>query len=271
MEDTRELETVGMHVETMVSIPETDDALRFAYELGRKCRDFKAVEIGGRIFVNTKEGELEEIEPFEALVPNFFKTFTLSGLVRWLHEDIDGIFTKFPRLYVHVESPVEVNICTPGAGRKMDRVCVAYCNADVPAIRFDEYMSQEDFLIHLQTRFDNEASDFETVASLAGNLRREYEAQNADDGISQRVAVKDGVSAVKEAVVKNPFTLAPKRTFEEVTQPVSPFVLRVHKEDDNLQVALFEADGGAWQNEAVKRIGAWLEDKLSDLNVVVIA
>lgn len=270
MEHMKEVELQTMEVKTHEAIPMDADAMRFLYELGTKSRDFKAVEIGGRTYVNTENGELQELEPFEEPVPTGFKAFTLFGLVRWLKEDVEGLFAKFPRLYVQVQSPTEVAVLTNGIGRYKARECVAFCNAEIPRIRFDEYMDQESFLIHLQTRFQDK-EDFETVAGLAGNVRREYEAKNADDGISQRVTVRDGVSAVKEAIVKNPFTLAPNRTFEEVEQPVSPFVLRVHKEEDNLEVALFEADGGAWKNEAVKRVGAWLEEQLFGLPVVVIA
>lgn len=36
-------------------------------------------------------------------------------------------------------------------------------------------------------------------------------------------------------------------------------------------VALFEADGGAWKIAAIRAIGDWLKDKLSDLPVIVIA
>lgn len=99
----------------------------------------------------------------------------------------------------------------------------------------------------------------------------ENDAQTADDGMSQRITIKDGVSAVTDAIVKNPFLLTPKRTFEEIAQPVSPFVFRVRKGSSGPELALFEADGGAWKNEAVAKIGEWLKEKLSDLAVVVIA
>ena len=140
-------------------------------------------------------------------------------------------------------------------------------------------------MIHLQTRFvsapddfneipvggDAESGDYRTVAALVGNIRMENEAQTADDGMSQRVTVKDGVSTVREAIVKNPFVLYPFRTFEEVDQPASPFVLRIRKNQGGPEAALFEADGGVWRNEAVKRIGAYLENALSDIPAVVIA
>lgn len=51
------------------------------------------------------------------------------------------------------------------------------------------------------------------------------------------------------------------RTFTEIDQPVSPFVLRIN---EDMRVALFTADGGAWKQEAMKNIQAYLIEALSD-------
>ncbi len=285
MEEMKELELEALEVKTQQEIPDSSDGMNFLYTLGTRNRDFKAVKIGDRIFVNTSEGGLEEITPYELPTPENFITFTLTGLEKWLHTDVDKLFTRFGQLFVHVKSPTEVVVTTPGYGRTNERDCVAACKIIPPQINFDRYMPQEDFMIHLQTRFqptaedfneiawggDAKAGDYAVVAQLVGNIRMENEAQTADDGMSQRVTLKDGVSTVKEAIVKNPFTLYPYRTFEEVPQPGSPFVLRIRKGPSGAEAALFEADGGAWKNEAVKRIGAYLEDVLSDIPAVVIA
>ena len=54
---------------------------------------------------------------------------------------------------------------------------------------------------------------------------------------------------------------------------MSSFIFRV-KDNDRLGVscALFEADGGAWKNEAKANIKAYLEKELSDVsNIFVIS
>ena len=64
-------------------------------------------------------------------------------------------------------------------------------------------------------------------------------------------------------------SLAPYRTFLEVEQPESDFVLRVNKE---AKLALFEADGGFWKLEAVRLVKEYLSDNLKDFeNVFVLA
>ena len=61
--------------------------------------------------------------------------------------------------------------------------------------------------------------------------------------------------------VKPRVALRPFRTFLEVEQPVSEFLLRL---DDDGNVGLFEADGGMWQQTAKASIAAYFEDKLAE-------
>lgn len=270
MENMKELQALEtLEVKTSKEVPEGRDGMEYLVGLGKQNRDFKAVRIDGRVYVNASE-ELQELEPYETPAPQRFDAYTLSGLIKWLHEDVDKLFERFKRLYIRVENETTVLVLSPAFNRYKKRETLARCSADLPRVDFNRYMSQEDFIIHLQTRFAAD-EELETVASLVGNIRMENEAQTADDGMSQRVTIKDGVSAVKDTVVKNPFALRPFRTYEEIEQPISPFVLRIRKGPAGPEAALYEADGGVWKNEAVKKIGAWLEEKCADIPVVVIA
>ena len=57
----------------------------------------------------------------------------------------------------------------------------------------------------------------------------------------------------------------------EVDQPVSKFVFRLKQDKyDGIQCALFEADGGAWEIDAMDSIRHYLEAKLSDITEVII-
>jgi hypothetical protein len=71
---------------------------------------------------------------------------------------------------------------------------------------------------------------------------------------------------LNEIPIPNPVKLSPFRTFIEVEQPESLFVLRGRK---GPQWALFEADGGLWKIKAIQNIKNWLEKK--ELNVPIIA
>ena len=253
-------------------IPMTKGAMRYLVELGKQTKDFEFCEIGGRIFTKTgTDGTLEEITPFETECPPSFETATLDGLVTWLHADVDKLFGRFDRLYVRIVDQNNVEVLTPSYGRLLGRSRVAKCAAYTPRHKFGQQMTQEDFLIYLQTCFDP-TEDFDVVAKLVGTIKMENAVENADDGISQRVTVKDGVSGLVNATINNPFRLKPKRTFSEVEQPVSPFTLRVSKaQDGKPRIALYENDESLWRRESVQSIGEWLTEQLDGLPVVVIA
>lgn len=65
--------------------------------------------------------------------------------------------------------------------------------------------------------------------------------------------------------------LQPFRTFIEVAQPESEFLLRLN--DDGC-IGLYPADGGVWKLEASRNVAGYfekeLEDLISDGSVVVI-
>ena len=76
------------------------------------------------------------------------------------------------------------------------------------------------------------------------------------------------MAKVADVVVPNPVTLAPYRTFLEVEQPASKFIFRIK---EGGQLALFEADGGAWQHEAILNIKNYLIEQLKDNNVIILS
>ncbi|MDR2054492.1 MAG: hypothetical protein LBQ10_01270 [Desulfovibrio sp.] len=59
--------------------------------------------------------------------------------------------------------------------------------------------------------------------------------------------------------------LRPYRTFNEVEQPVSPFVFRAQ---EGPRFALIEADNGAWESVAMKSIKEFMEYEVPGLHVI---
>jgi hypothetical protein len=125
--------------------------------------------------------------------------------------------------------------------------------------RFGVYFEQEAFVIGLNSSFEPN-DNLEDLISLAGNIVVEHGVEKKDDGISQGVVVRQGVRRNAETVLPRRISLAPYRTFPEVPQPASDFLVRINK--DNGHLALFEADGQAWTVEAVARVKSWLVSHL---------
>ena len=83
--------------------------------------------------------------------------------------------------------------------------------------------------------------------------------------------VKRGLSgALKEKTALKPIVkLSPYRTFREVEQPQSEFLLRVRlSQNDAPTVALFEADGGAWVNQATTSIVEYIQSLVTGIPVI---
>jgi hypothetical protein len=276
--------------------------MQYLVELGRenatKGIDPKEAIIHGEKYIVTGS-KLERFQPKQPRFSDIFSAYSLQGLVDFLKTDVDQYFTdsrknescgstltkegptSFDRFIVRVTSPTRVEVFTPVFGPDRIRSCIAFCEVDLPGISFDKYIAAEDLLIMLNTRFDDDivgdgaVSNRTLAMQLVGNMRNEQSNQTADDGFSQRVTVKTGVAEAQDVKIENPIYLVPKRTFHEVPQPGSPFVLRFKAEEKATYAALFESDGGAWKYAAVKNIAAWLKTQLKDIespvNVEIIA
>ncbi len=248
--------------------PMSAELAEFLVHTGRASRDFTVREINGELYTNF-DG-LKRLPIYEPSAPGCVSTFTLDGLCEWLMKDIDGNFTKYGRLMVAVENEVTVSVYPPVCGVEMNRrPQLAECKRKIESFPWGRFQDQEAFIVFLLSRFTGDSQgNRDAVGKLVGNIRQEQSAEAADDGISQRVTVKNGIAKVGEAIIQNPVYLAPMRTFCEIEQPVSPFVLRVQ---EGPAIALFEADAGEWRNAAVRGIKDYLTMMLDGMKVVIVA
>ena len=137
--------------------------------------------------------------------------------------------------------------------------------AMIPDFEYGRYMGNERFIIALQSKFiDND--DRALLLKFSGTVKDESIVEYGDDGVTQKATVKTGITSVGDAIVPNPVKLQPFRTFIEVTQPESAFVFRMRQADGRgVECAIFEADGGAWKNAAMKSIKEYLQNELAEL------
>ena len=131
----------------------------------------------------------------------------------------------------------------------------------MPSISVNQYMSQEHAVIELQSLYAV-TDDRDYLLALLSRIDVNQGVSSVDNGISQEVSVRTG-AVLKEQQTAQPIVhLQPYRTFLEVEQPASDFLLRLDKEG---RPALYEADGGAWKLEAKRNIAAYLGEQLADL------
>lgn len=237
------------------SIPESREGMEYLVNLGRERADVRVVEINGEYYTPDTLRRIEKPLPKRC---ETFRAATLTGLVDYLLSGIDEFIGEYKRVLVNVETPTYVEVLSPIHGSDARRDCIAVCQIDQPSLHRDFYMDPEDFNIMLQTRV-LQSPNRDLVLKFVGSLKDEQSNQTADDGFSQRVTVKTGVATVGDVTVVNPVYLAPRRTFPEVAQPESPYVLRFR---EGPKCALFDTDNLTWRNEAIENIGQWLREKL---------
>lgn len=236
---------------------EQREALEYLVNLGEKKEPIIELDQGtfSRVSLN------RVTEP----VASKLTVSTLTGLVDYIKTNVDKLEGK---LLIQVKSPEEVTLYSPlNADREREKYVSA--EAILPNnVVYDRFLDTERFNIMLQSAFVDD-EDKSKLLKYTALITDDTVKNFGDDGISQKVTVKTGVVSVSDAVVPNPVTLAPFRTFPEVEQPESKFIFRMK---EGPSAALFEADGGAWRNKAILNIKAYLEKELEhNHNVEIIA
>lgn len=209
--------------------------------------------------------EIEELaysrEHLEAVLPPMpaiIKAQSLTALIDYLNANSDQLFPE--ELLIHVVNETTVQIISSLNPDFRNRENYIQADALLPVITLNRFMDRENFNIMLQSRFVPNEDRARVLSSIA-KMRFDNSVKLEDDGVTQTATSAVGVTLVKEEQVPNPVVLAPFRTFTEIDQPESPFILRVN---DNCEVGLFEADGGAWRHEAMTGIKAYLETQLGE-------
>lgn len=217
------------------------------------------LKAGGREFI--REGDrwkpVEPVAEREVPLPQTYQLATLAGLVAYLKSDIDE--TKKAGAIVHVVSPTKVLVVGPPVGFKLQRPVFAAASFSDDAHPWAQPQELESFQVWLRARFVPTDDSANLLKALSGV--KDGEVKNVvDTGLSQEVSIKVGVDLTDRALIKNPVMLRPYRTFREVAQPQSEFVVRMTGNANGLpRVTLHEADGGTWKLEAILKVVQWLD------------
>ncbi len=226
----------------------------------------RIVELAKPYTIKTDDGRrycttyLREVKP-EVELPARYSVDTLEALVKLIRTE--GV-AQAPLLYVRVDSARRVMVDTTYTHKEyaeFSRLPLYEAVSDVPSISVNESISQERAIVELQSLYAI-TEDRDYLLSLLSRIDVNQGVSSVDNGISQEVSVKTGAVLKEQQTVQPIVHLQPYRTFLEVEQPASDFLLRLDKEG---RPALFEADGGAWKLEAKRNIAAYLGEKLADL------
>lgn len=220
------------------------EAMQYLHSLARPA----VVEVDGQKFSTVSLSRIAEAANVAELKVN-----TLTGLVDYVKSQFDGE----KKLMIQVKSPTEV-LLFDALDSTNDRRFYINAQALLPSITFEQFMDREKFQIMMQANFvDNE--DKAVVLSIISNIVEDGSAEVKDNGMAQQVTVKKGVASVGYETIPGRVILKPFRTFAEIIQPESEFILRLR---EGSRVGLFEADGGAWELNAIHSIKDYLAEIL---------
>lgn len=131
---------------------------------------------------------------------------------------------------------------------------------DVPGWGECEKLGFEQASIALQTRFQ-ESVDREYALMLLSQITCGGKVTYNDNGIATTVVTQKGVALQGTEAIRPLVKLKPYRTFQEVEQPESLFLIRI----DERGISFTEADGGMWKLAARKTVKSYLESELAEL------
>lgn len=204
------------------------------------------VEVGGETYSDKELRRVKHNPKAEKI-----ELRTLTSLVDYIESETD-------EMVLHVKLPGVVWLYSQ-LDEDRTREPIAMAEAELPYFEFGRFMPHEEFCIAMQSRFI-ETEDRELLLKFAGTV-----AQYSDDGVTQKATVKTGLVSKGDAVVPGVVKLKPYRTFLNLEQPESKFIFRMRDGRDGVECALFEADGGAWKNEARATVHNYLEESIEKM------
>jgi hypothetical protein len=187
---------------------------------------------------------------------------TLSGLVDYANQGVDNLQGDEAIVFIQDEKTVEL-LTSLDAARQRETLIVANFD-DAFSPETDDWLGPEAFIIQLMTRYAP-SQDRDDLVDLVSNVTFEDTKEIRDDGVSQSLVRREGA---RLTVIHPPkyVKLRPFRTFKEIEQPESPFLLRINKQKEAF--ALFDSDGGVWKFEALESIARYFYEKLGDITVI---
>jgi|GEM_PF-1217456 len=258
--------SIENHVPDGTFVKEIAELVNPKFVLDR-LRDGREILTGGADFVPQVYGIASL--PY----PQTIELSTLDGIAE-AYKDLQdrlkasAVGAGSDELIVHVLSPRKVFISAPRVGEKNQVFEYYAADAIIPDTKIGEHLDIDMAILNLNANFE-ETVEREKLLTMLGSITSGLASDIVDDGVAQQVTTKRGITRAGTETFKNPITLQPYRTFPEITQPQSPFVVRlkqVKNDDDSLtaRVSLHEADGGRWRVKAIADIAKYLRANLPD-------
>ena len=219
-------------------------------------------EVDGSVFADKDLVHIMDKKP----IPKCIELTGLDSICKMVRNEAEHIDL---RIFIQVKDHKNVSVFTT-LDDDEDRLYLYRCTADTPGVSIGRYIPYENAVIELRSLYiPNEDTDY--LLQLLSSISKESKVTSTDNGVTQNVEARAGIALSSMVAIKPRVKLQPFRTFVEVEQPESEFLLRI---SEHGEIGLFAADGGVWKLEATRNVAAYFEEALKDLieagTVVVI-
>lgn len=226
----------------------------------------EVVDIDGKKYSLNKAVHLVPKAVHVPRAPDCLGTTTLQSVVDFLAANIDKY--DLGTLLVLVGGPGLVQVLLPlekiegGTEGGVRRVVLQASTEDAAPKWLGQWQAPEATTINLLGTFD-ETPDLAELLSVVGNIRSEKVVTAADDGVSQSVAVSDGISRIKQVTVRARYMLSARRGFPDIQPVPSEYLLRMRsaKEGELPTVSILSIFEQKWRSETIAAVAEVLRQK----------
>ncbi len=214
------------------------------------------VNVEGVDFLVDKNGYTQIKKDLE--YPECIELSSLDALVAFVKTEA---VRKHLRVYITIPDPMTVKCFTePCDELRKDRIYLYTAVAtDVPGWGEKVSLPFEEALIALRTRFQP-TNDTDYALKLLSDITTGSKVTYNDNGVATSVVTKKGIDLQSNAAIRPIINLRPYRTFQEVKQPESQFLIRINERN----ITFIEADGGMWKLAARSTVKEYLLKALED-------
>ena len=210
-------------------------------------------EVDGDVFANQ---EMVLVKHKKAM-PSCIELTGLDSICKMVRNEANHVGLP---IYIQVKDYRTVSVFT-ALDDDEDRQYLYKCIADTPTVTAGRFMAYENAVIELRSLYiPNEGTKY--LLQLLSSISNESKVTSSDNGVTQQVEARSGIALNSMVKVEPRVILQPFRTFLEVSQPASEFLLRINERGE---IGFFPADGGVWKLEATRNVAGYFENALKDL------
>lgn len=214
-------------------------------------------EINGKTYIITTDGKIQQVLP-KVLHPDTLPLNSLDALVKMVKTEASEMDTP---LYINIPTHLTAQCYGQPSNEEDQYFRQVYYTAaatDVPGWDKNVTLGFEEAQIALRTRFQ-ETPDTLYTMKLVNDISLGAKVIFNDNGIATTITTQKGVALQTNDQIRPLVKLRPYRTFQEIEQPESIFLIRISERG----ISFIEADGGMWKLTARETIKKFLEDHLA--------